>query len=765
MNDRIKDAALAKPEARDVVGGINMLGCGLNALNWASSVVELNHVLDAKADEQTKTIDGIGYTIGARVEFTRDTTSTTEIHTFESSAEYHHKSSLKANAKGSYGMFSGGFDTTFSRQVSVLNEHYAAVYSQSERLWTLQVKNIESNLHRDFVSRVEALPKLAEDFGNIDKFVQFFKDFGTDVVTAVTVGGHLTYSILVDKSSVTKKDDLSASVSLGYGAFVANASTSISEEAKHQAKSQHAILKTSGGDVGIRFDYTQPSNCHAEFQNWRKNLSKAPRVVDVVLRPINEFVPQRCEEQAKALLRAREWYLENEATILADWEESYISVRNTSTQAAGPRLRASQGGTPALHVVIVGKDRKVRVDEKLDAPRRDAGSDAFDAFWQRAASLLAGVTDRHEMVLLATERWPRDSRYYPSSKMHAQLLAHGASMQTLERWRKLVQDMQPCGIAGMTYVLAGRGLLPEVTDFVVAGFGTPHQNNIRPTVRVSARFIAESAEKTHMLITNHREETNTKLHTIANVDGDKLALASGTQDKTRIEMVGGAPNDRRRHVPRAVLVSPSVVAALSGDHEFAHPDQFRNGRLPARDGSRSQRLPAVSVRRRRSPAAGRRDLGCAQQPGDAFPAGASFQPKPRPHPGRHFGGNQALARKLHGLDAAGARQLPVVRPATGDEPVHIISEARRCRASRHSSSSPGIFHGRVLSRPRAVHRRRRRLPARLRAVSLPLQQSGPMRAVRAAARHGDRARARRPAAGHGHAIHRHQLARKAHSNA
>ncbi|KWO19414.1 MAC/perforin domain-containing protein [Burkholderia stagnalis] len=537
MNDRIKDAALAKPEARDVVGGINMLGCGLNALNWASSVVELNHVLDAKADEQTKTIDGIGYTIGARVEFTRDTTSTTEIHTFESSAEYHHKSSLKANAKGSYGMFSGGFDTTFSRQVSVLNEHYAAVYSQSERLWTLQVKNIESNLHRDFVSRVEALPKLAEDFGNIDKFVQFFKDFGTDVVTAVTVGGHLTYSILVDKSSVTKKDDLSASVSLGYGAFVANAPTSISEEAKHQAKSQHAILKTSGGDVGIRFDYTQPSNCHAEFQNWRKNLSKAPRVVDVVLRPINEFVPQRCEEQAKALLRAREWYLENEATILADWEESYISVRNTSTQAAGPRLRASQGGTPALHVVIVGKDRKVRVDEKLDAPRRDAGSDAFDAFWQRAASLLAGVTDRHEMVLLATERWPRDSRYYPSSKMHAQLLAHGASMQTLERWRKLVQDMQPCGIAGMTYVLAGRGLLPEVTDFVVAGFGTPHQNNIRPTVRVSARFIAESAEKTHMLITNHREETNTKLHTIANVDGDKLALASGTQDKTRIEMV------------------------------------------------------------------------------------------------------------------------------------------------------------------------------------------------------------------------------------
>ncbi|MBN3817124.1 hypothetical protein G3N57_11125 [Paraburkholderia sp. Se-20369] len=537
MNDRTNDASLSKPEVLDVVGGINMLGCGLNAVNWASRVVALNRVLDATRDAQTKTIDGASYTMGANVEFTRDTSSTTEIHTFESSAEYHHKSSLKANAKGSYGMFSGGFDTTFARQVSVLNEHYAAVYSQSERLWTLQVKNVETNLHEEFVGRVKSLPKLAQDLGNIDTFVQFFKDFGTDVVTEVTVGGNLTYSILVDKSSVTKKDDLSASVSIGYGAFVAKADTSISEETKNQAKTQHAVLRTSGGEGGIGFDRAQPSNCHADFLNWRKSLPKAPRVVDMVLRPINEFVPQQYAEQRKALLQAREWYLENEATILADWQESYIAVRNTSTQTDGPRLRAAQGGGPALHVVVVGKDRKVRVDEKLDAPRRDAGTDAFDAFWQRATQLLAGVTDRHEMVLLATERWPRDARYYPSSKMHAQLLAHGASMQTLERWRKLVQDMQPCGIAGLTYVLAGRGLLPEVTDFVVAGFGTPHQSNLRPTVRVSARFIAESAEKTHILITSHREETNTKLHTIANVDGDKLALASGTKDKTRVEMV------------------------------------------------------------------------------------------------------------------------------------------------------------------------------------------------------------------------------------
>ncbi|HVW49852.1 MAG TPA: MAC/perforin domain-containing protein [Trinickia sp.] len=546
MNDRVNDAVTTKEGQLDVVGGINMLGCGINKLCWPGAVQPLNRALDAKQNEQEKVIDGKTYLIGERVDFTHRPQAMTLNETFESVAEYDKKSSVSANAKGKYGAFSGGFDSTFSHQISTLDQHYAGMRHDTQQLWTLGIKNLESNLHSEFVKAVKALPEFKEDLSTIDDFIDFFNRFGTDVVTEVTAGGSITYSVLIKKSASTKKTDLDVAISVGYGAFVANASTQISEEQKKQTQEQKVRITTMGGPANeaVKFDFNNPTNCHAAVENWRANLSQAPLVVDMQLAPIDEFVPREYKKQQEAVRKAREWCLSYQAEIDAGWQDSTISIKRAPKSDAAKQsdpLRAqapaSAGGSPALNIAIVGLKRELRGEEKLQAPGKDADAGAFAAFWQRVAEKLAGVSSKgHEMVLLASERWPRDSRYYPPVGVRKLLREHGASQATLDRWHDLVRHMQPCNIAGLTYVLAGRSLNGRPSDFVVAGFGTT-ADTISPTVNVTLRVIAGDASTTGALVTALTEKTNTKLHIIRNLDGEKAALAAGTQLKTTIEMV------------------------------------------------------------------------------------------------------------------------------------------------------------------------------------------------------------------------------------
>ncbi|GAB2873046.1 hypothetical protein GCM10027093_05710 [Paraburkholderia jirisanensis] len=541
MNDRAPAASQTSP-GLNVLDGIHVLGCGLRQLDWTRAGITSNHVLDATSKPRSMKIDATDYEVGENVEFSNATQTYTQTHTFQSSAEYHAKSSLKANASGSYGAFSAGFEGTFDQSVDILNEKFAAVYSYAEQLWMLEIKNVEKNLCEEFVADVKRLPELQDDYGNIGEFVDFFTKYGADVVTRVAMGGSLTYSIVVEKNSTHTTTDLSATVKASYGTFVSgSASTSISEEQKKEAQKQNVTIKTAGGKASFSFNLSQPRNCNAEFEQWRASLPKAPRVVDIVLKPIYEFVPSGLEKQKEALKKARKWYQQYEVTIEADWQTSYIALTDGASRKAadhGAQLHAH--GKPALHIVIVANDRHKRVDTWLHAPGRNEGADAFAAFWRQATQMLADANAQQDVVLLATERWPRDARYYPSQAMYDQLCTHGADTLTLKRWKKLVSHMQPCRIAGLTYVLAGKRLTSQPTDFVVAGFGTPDQDNICPSISVSARFVVTEKE-TRTLVTRWTEETNTTLHIIKNNDGAGLAIASDRSDKTRIEMVDANP--------------------------------------------------------------------------------------------------------------------------------------------------------------------------------------------------------------------------------
>ena len=129
MNDRANDVVTTEETKQTkegrltAVGGIDMLGCGINKLCWPGEVRGLNRVLDTKYNEQNVEIDGKNYKIGEHVELTHKPSSSTLIETFESIAEYDKTSSINVNAKGKYGAFSAGFESTFSQKVSTLNEH------------------------------------------------------------------------------------------------------------------------------------------------------------------------------------------------------------------------------------------------------------------------------------------------------------------------------------------------------------------------------------------------------------------------------------------------------------------------------------------------------------------------------------------------------------------------------------------------------------------------------------------------------------------
>ncbi|MGG1949555.1 hypothetical protein AB1286_32995, partial [Trinickia sp. NRRL B-1857] len=94
---------------------------------------------------------------------------------FESTAEFNHKSTVQANAKGSYGAFSGGFSTTFSRDTSILNTHYAAICNEFKQLWSVKLEVEERNFSAGFKTALGELPKLSDDLANVEQYVPFFK--------------------------------------------------------------------------------------------------------------------------------------------------------------------------------------------------------------------------------------------------------------------------------------------------------------------------------------------------------------------------------------------------------------------------------------------------------------------------------------------------------------------------------------------------------------------------------------------------------------
>lgn len=477
------------------IDGLHLLGRGLNRLDWASGNQQCQKAGDTFSDKRLLTWQDNAYAAGRHVDFGPESGEDWFVATFDSCDSYEQLLRTQLTGSGRYGAFSAGFASLFGKSLESFVDLSAAVYSHRMSLWRLSLTAGPHTATDAFKERLRQLPGVF-DSTEPKPYVDFLVEFGVDIVTQVTVGATLNHALI---ASGSEQDSLQTRVKAEFEALVA-----------------------------------------PRIEAWRSSVPKEPKVVTVDTTPVFGFVEPGASRDA--LEQAYHWYTGSAVHINARWQDSHIVIEPPAQQDEAP-----PDDGPSLRIVLIDGQTRQAVEAHHPAPAATAGSEAFERYWAAVSLLLEQKQRKGYKLLLSTDRWPCDPCYYPSRRMREALLHYGALPHTLEQWDQLTRHMQPCALAGLTYALVGNGNGQCGIDGVVAGFGTPGKS-LKPTVRISARFAHDSFGRLRAL--KHAQtvvDAQTRLYTLHNVRGNRLALGCAPEDRTRVSLQVPDSTDRRQH--------------------------------------------------------------------------------------------------------------------------------------------------------------------------------------------------------------------------
>lgn len=527
MNDGINATSTAAATIPDI-GGLDLLGCGLNRMDWNTKPNKSQKVCDTDSNPKSVTINKQERKMGANVAYFAERSEGSFDETFSSSEQYHRSIEIKAAANVKYGAFSGGFSATFGRSIDSLKESSGALHSREVNLWELTIPVTEKSTTVDFKKELNALPN-AFDPAHPEPFFRFFGEFGTDIVHQVMVGGTLNYALLVDKSHVTERQKLEAMVKAEYGAFF---SAKVDVKAEEECKKNNSKLSrkvTHQGGSSFQFDETSPENCYEKFKVWRESLPDLPGVVSVQTAPVFQFVSDPVKR--KAVEQAYQWQTSNQVSVEARWGDSVVVVGKSPVPTS-----VAESSRPAMRIVFVNSATHACSAKTFEAPASDAPEHEFSAFWNKLTQALNTGDGLKQTILLSTEHWPRNPRYVPSAALRAELRRRGAHNDTFERWDRMTKNMHPCLIAGATYVLVESSVKHVYNEGLAFGFAK-RGGQPEPSVTVKAHMSLDVYGMLQLTADEPvQENSNTAMYVIRNTKDHRDALSVEQQDNTKLEM-------------------------------------------------------------------------------------------------------------------------------------------------------------------------------------------------------------------------------------
>lgn len=419
---------------------------------------------------------------------TRHTDTRREEHSslFKSVLDYRRQTKAEFNATASYGAFSAEFHLSFENRYTSRQDNTAALRTLRVVFGGAKLKSTSAaTLSSKFKEEVERLPKKFTP-KDANKFYRFFDMFGTDVVTEIKLGGNLYFHTLVQKSKVTNFEKIKASLEAEYGAFFkADGSIEDTVERKEYRKSREASVTTEGGDNNILSNalFTQPNKYNKDTNEWITSVGKKPIVVEREFTDIYKFIAD--DEQRTATEKALDNYLGRYLSVHSTWQYSSLTVGRMKQQERS----AGAVGNPAIKVRVIDRNTLEGREEYFTAPVIGSAASEINQFWNTFKSRVESMGLEHAIVLLATEFWPRESRYSPPDHI-IDFLKHrcGGSEATLHRWRDDSRRCVPCPYAGISYGLIGYGNgahHDQGKDVYVIGFGDP-QSTLRPELEIFA---------------------------------------------------------------------------------------------------------------------------------------------------------------------------------------------------------------------------------------------------------------------------------------
>lgn len=511
------------------IPGCEWLGHGINPFGDFKEQDFAGVVCDTNGKEVEFDVNGKTYGRPKSVGFLSRTRSEETVEAFTSREEYQSSLKQKLDLEVSYGAFTGGFELTFGSDYKSLSERSAALVNYSSTLWQLILNDKTPSS-----AFQAAVAKLPSTFNGETAFYDFFRDYGAFVIVNVTLGGSMDYAMLIDRSESTSKETLKAKARAEYDVFFkGSASSSKIEEVKKFREHRVSKLTIKGGKPGAitKLDLDSPDDAAKRtlsldsFETWKSTIADTPDVVTMKLMRIDAFAG----EKGPAIAAALDKYLGGAALVEANWMGSTIVM-------SGVLRNAAAASAPALRAVIVDKRTLEQKEQRFQAPDAGQSSAQFDEFWKNVNTALAAANPSDKMLLFATERWPRDARYFPPQDVRETLYRHGAREASLNRWDTLTRNAQSCPLAGMSYVLAGDAGRNKGLDAFSAGFGIPDKNTLTPRARVSVLLPREPRTGKIRLLHDDKpvEESNSDLYVIRNHNGSQPVLAADAAGSARL---------------------------------------------------------------------------------------------------------------------------------------------------------------------------------------------------------------------------------------
>ncbi|NWD67080.1 hypothetical protein HX870_05655 [Pseudomonas gingeri] len=405
---------------------------------------------------------------------------------FRSILDYRHTTKAEFNLSGSYGEFSAEFHLNFEKKYTSHQDNTAAVRIRRVVFGSAKLDGVEAAvLSSKFNAEVASLPTEFKH-GEAHKFYRFFDMFGTDVVTSITLGGNLYFQALVQKSKVTDLEKIKIELEAEYGLFFkADGSLEDTVERKEYRESRDASVTTEGGDNDIFSSaiFTEPKKYDVKTNNWVASVEEKPVVVGREFKPVYAFIAD--SKRRIAAQTALDHYMGRYLSVHSTWHYSSLTVGNTIRR----ELAASAVGRPGIKVRVIDRKTLEGREEHFAAPAIGSAVSDINQFWNAFKSGVESMGLEHAIVLLATEFWPRESRYSPPDHIIAFLKNKcGGSEATLHRWRDDSLRCVPCPYAGVSYGLIGYGngtSQDKGGDVYVIGFGDP-ERTLRPELEIFA---------------------------------------------------------------------------------------------------------------------------------------------------------------------------------------------------------------------------------------------------------------------------------------
>ena len=452
------------------------------------------------------------------------------VDSYLSREEYQEKKSQEVSAKGQYGAFSASFEATFGSGFQSFKESCAAVSTYEVSLWKLKLTDTAPIL-AEVLTKVRSLPASFNE-ATASAFYNLFDELGTHVVVEVFLGGTLEYAMLVDRSSSKSRTEIKARVSAEYGAFFSGSATASQvEEVKRFAEHRRSKLTVAGGEPRHiqLLNHDEPTDLSRQFHQWSESIPTAPAVVGKKIVRIDEFLRSRGCEVA-AITRALDTYLGAQLRIQSTWSKSVFAIGG---EVVATKAAPGAAQSPALRIVLIDKVTLAYQSAEHVAPSPEASNQEVEAFWQRFGDSLGRAPLDRSILVIATERWPRDPRYSPP-KTTQELLEHsGVRHATLERWNQLTRQIEKCPVAGISFVSVSCRL-DSAFDAISAGFAKKDADP-QPEALVEVLLVRKSEGRIHLILDQHTEASHSSLYTFQCAQESQLFLAADPNDRHRLK--------------------------------------------------------------------------------------------------------------------------------------------------------------------------------------------------------------------------------------